>query len=150
MVNEDCLPSLRLLKYFHVYIRCIRTLEAHMDVVLALAGSESSVYSGSADRSIRLWSCRRPNGTPRTLSNDSNGTSSPLPHHHQNHQNHHPQSPANLPRSPSMTHSSPSMTSSRHGSLGKLDAPIFTLEHAWEEHDEQVIFVHRRGLGKTT
>ena len=115
-------------------LRCIRTLEAHLESILCLAGSESSLYSGSADRSIRLWSCRRSGGTPRNLSHDSNnGAPSPsLPH----------SSSSNLPpRSPSVTHSSPSMTGSRHGSLGKLDTQVFSLDTTWEDHDEQVRFV---------
>ena len=125
----NCVDSDRIIPGPPFAFRCIRTLEAHLEAVLCLAGSETSLYSGSADRSIRLWSCRKAGGTPRNLSNDSNGASSPLPH---------PQSPVNLPRSPSMTHSSPSMTSSRHGSLGKLDTQIFSLENTWEDHEEQV------------
>ena len=119
-------------KCFELYIRCIRTLDFHMDAVLSLAGSDSCLYSGSADRTVRVWSCRKPNGIQRNLSNDSNGSSSPLSR---------TQSPASLPRSPSMTHSSPGMSGSRHGSISKLDSLTFTLEHTWEEHSEQVVMV---------
>ena len=116
------------LKPFEISCRCIRTLEAHMDAVLSLAGSDACLYSGSADRSVRVWTCRKPNGAQRNLSNDSTG-SSPLSR---------TQSPASLPRSPSMPHSSPGVSGSRHGSIGKLDTLTFPLEHTWEEHGEQV------------
>mmetsp|Transcript_31240 Transcript_31240/g.71915 ORF Transcript_31240/g.71915 Transcript_31240/m.71915 type:complete len:538 (+) Transcript_31240:34-1647(+) len=38
-------------------VRCIAVLEGHEDSILCLATGGSRVYSGSADKNIRIWSC---------------------------------------------------------------------------------------------